>query len=291
MIIHKFAIYDTNDAFVNSVKHPFVSKMTYTPSDKAVRDSNHRIATFLFTPHISWIKFLSSRFYAIRHRSKHLVNMFIRLLQDSFQNANMMSTHSLARYARFSLLRLGLKVLQSTRLEALAEYKLRSLVYSAAFDWFTQNPKWHYGARKSLALMEHKMMTDFYNAVVNDNPSLSYLVTCSSIKSANPKITSGHYMFLKDKTKDDVMKHHKYAHKLLLLFIESELTKLSVWCNPLNTAGSGNPVIFSGSTERSMVTDVSSCISYKKLTKLTFTATFRNLGRKSFVLHGQCHPN
>ncbi|CAO0794100.1 unnamed protein product [Mucor circinelloides] len=240
-----------------NVKHPFVSKMTYSPSDKAVRDSNHRIATFLFTPHISWIKFLSSRFYAIRHRSKHLVNMFIRLLQDSFQNANLMSTHSLARYARFSLLRLGLKVLQSTRLEALAEYKLRSLVYDAAFDWFSQNPKWHYGARKSLALMEHKMMTDFYNAVVNDSPSLSYLVTCSSIKSANPKITAGHYMFLKDKTKDDVMKHHTYAHKLLLLFIESELTKLSVWCNPLNTTGAGNPVIFSGSTERSMVTDES----------------------------------
>lgn len=238
-----------------NVKHPFVSKMTYAPSDKAIRDSNHRIATFLFTPHITWIKFLSSRFYAIRHRSKHLVNMFIRLLQDSFQNASMMSTHSLARYARFSLLRLGLKVLQSTRLEALAEYKLRSLVYDAAFDWFSQNPKWHYGARKSLALMEHKLMADFYNAVVGDTPSLSYLVTCSSIKSANPKITAGHYMFLKDKTKDDVMKQHKSAHKLLLLFIESELTKLSVWSNPLNTVGPGNPINFSGATERSMVTD------------------------------------
>ncbi|KAI9262886.1 hypothetical protein EDC94DRAFT_88967 [Helicostylum pulchrum] len=240
-----------------NVKHPFVSKMTYTPSDKAIRDSNHRIATFLFTPHISWIKFLSSRFYAIRHRSKHLVNMFIRLLQDSFQNADMMSTHSLARYARFSLLRLGLKVLQSTRLEALAEYKLRSLVYDAAFNWFSQTPKWHYGARKSLALMEHKLMMDFYNAVVADAPSLSYLVTCSSIKSANPKITAGHYMFLKDKTKDDVMRQHKSAHKLLLLFIESELAKLSVWSNPLNTVGAGNPISFSGATERSMVTDES----------------------------------
>lgn len=265
--------------------------MTYTPSDKAVRDSNHRIATFLFTPHISWIKFLSSRFYAIRHRSKHLVNMFIRLLQDSFQNASLMSTHSLARYARFSLLRLGLKVLQSTRLEALAEYKLRSLVYDAAFDWFTQNPKWHYGARKSLALMEHKMMTDFYNAVVNDSPSLSYLVTCSSIKSANPKITAGHYMFLKDKTKDDVMKHHKYAHKLLLLFIESELTKLSVWCNPLNTTGSGNPVIFSGSTERSMVTDVSSCVDTLLPTRHANVDLCRNPGKKSCDLHGLYRPN
>ncbi|RCI05105.1 phosphatidylinositol-4- kinase, partial [Rhizopus stolonifer] len=240
-----------------NVKHPFVGKMTYTPSDKAIRDSNHRIAMFLFTPHVTWIKFLSSRFYSIRHRSKHLVNAFIELLQTTFQNASLMSTHSLARYARFSLLRLGLKVLQSTRLEALAEYNLRSLVYEAAFDWFSQTPKWHYGARKSLALMEHKLMNEFYNAVLNDTPSLSYSISCSSIKSSGTKNATDHYMFLKDKTKDEAIKHHNRAHRLLLLFIESELTKLSVWCNPLNTIGAGNPINFSGSTEKSLVTDES----------------------------------
>jgi phosphatidylinositol 4-kinase len=180
--------------------------MTYAPSDKAIRDSNHKIATFLFTPHITWTKFLSSRFYTIRHRSKHLVNMFIRMLQDSFQNSHLMSTHSLARYARFSLLRLGLKILQSARLEALAEYKFRSLVYDAAFDWFSQSPKWHYGARKSMALMEHKLMHEFYNAVMADSPSLSYLVTCNTIKSADPKIVSGHYMFLKGKKRKEKKK-------------------------------------------------------------------------------------
>jgi phosphatidylinositol 4-kinase len=60
------------------------------------------------------------------------------------------------------------------------------------------------------------------------------------------------------------MKHHKNAHRLLLLFLESELTKLSVWCNPLNTVGAGAPISFSGSTERSMVTDVSKT-SYRSL--------------------------
>lgn len=115
--------------------------MTYTPSDKAIRDSNVRVASFLFSPHTTWIKFLSSRFYAIRHRSKHLVNMFIRLLQESFQNAHLMSTHSLAGYPRFQLLRLGLKMLQSCHMEALAEHKFRSLVYDAAFHWFSLTPK------------------------------------------------------------------------------------------------------------------------------------------------------
>jgi phosphatidylinositol 4-kinase len=130
--------------------------------------------------------------------------MFIRLLQDSFQNAHLMSTHSLSRYTRFLLLRLGLKVLQSARLEALTEYKLRTQVYDAAFDWFSQAPKWHYGARKSLALMEYKMVTDFYNALASDSPSLAYMVTCTSVKSSNPKITAGHYMFLKGKKIEQV---------------------------------------------------------------------------------------
>jgi phosphatidylinositol 4-kinase len=42
----------------------------------------------------------------------------------------------------------------------------------------------------------------------------------------------------------------------MLLFIESELSKLSVWCNPLNTNATGIPINFSGNTEKSMVTDV-----------------------------------
>lgn len=115
--------------------------MTYAPSDKAIRDTNHRVAAFLFTPHATWIKFLSNRFYVFRHNSKHLVSLLISLLQSSFENSHLMCTHPLARYARFSLLQLGLKVLQSTRLEALAEYKFRTSLYHAAFDWFHQPPQ------------------------------------------------------------------------------------------------------------------------------------------------------
>ncbi|KAI8148722.1 hypothetical protein BJV82DRAFT_642239 [Fennellomyces sp. T-0311] len=238
-------------------KHPFVAKMTNDPSDKAVCDSNHRVATFLFTPHQTWIKFLSSRFYSIRHRSRHLVNMFVRLLQESFQNGHLMSTHALARPVRFQLLLLGTKILQSTRMEALAEHKFRSLVYECAFNWFSLEPRWHYGSRKSLALMEYKILTDFYNAVVNDTPNLSYLVTSSPLKNSNSKIASGLYMFLNDKTKDDVIRQHHLAKKLLMLFLESELTRLSVWCNPLNSMGHGNPACFTGSTEKSMVMEES----------------------------------
>ncbi|CAO3637256.1 unnamed protein product [Cunninghamella echinulata] len=239
-----------------NVKHAFVDKMTYAPSDRSIREGNVRVASFLFSPHTTWIKFLTSRFYAIRHRSKHLVNMFVRLLQESFQNSHLMSTHSLACYPRFQLLRLGLKMLQSCRMEALAEHKFRSLVYDTAFNWFSLAPTWHYGNRKSLALMLFKLLNEFYTAISNDTPNLSYLVTSSPLKNNtvnSSKIGAGLYMFLNDKTKDDVIRQHHLAKKLLMLFLESELTRLSVWCNPLNATGPGLPTPFTGNTERSLV--------------------------------------
>ncbi|KAI8369570.1 uncharacterized protein BYT42DRAFT_503440 [Radiomyces spectabilis] len=240
-----------------NTKHPFLTRMTYTPSEKSTREKTNRAIHVLFSPHITWIKFLTSRFYAIRHRSRYLVNMFIRLLQESFQNASLMSTHPLARQPLFQLLFLGLKVLQSTRMEALAEYKFRTLVYDAAFNWFSLAPRWHYGSRKSLALMEHKVLMDFYNVVVNDTPKLSYLTTSSTSRKSNSKIASGLYMFLNDKTKDDVIKQHQQAKKLLLLFLDSELSRLSVWCNPLNAVGPGYPSNFAGNTEKTFATDES----------------------------------
>ncbi|KAI7870650.1 hypothetical protein BDF14DRAFT_1772183 [Spinellus fusiger] len=236
-------------------KHPFVVKMTYAPSDKAIRDSNHRLAMFLFSPHISWIKFLSSRFYALRHCSRYLVGILIRILQESFQNAELMSTHPLARSTRFHLLLLGMKILRSVRIEALAEYKFRSYVYHAAFHWFSFDAKWHYGARKSLALTEHKLLVDFYNTVSADTPNLTYIVTSSLMKNSNSKIASGLYMFLNEKTKDDVVREHQLSKKLLMLFLESEIVRLSVGCNPLNAAGPGYPAMFTGNTEKSMVTE------------------------------------
>lgn len=54
-----------------------------------------------------------------------------------------------------------------------------------------------------------------------------------------------------------MIRQHHLAKKLLMLFLESELTRLSVWCNPLNSLGHGNPACFTGSTEKSMVMDES----------------------------------
>ncbi|KAI7904652.1 uncharacterized protein BX663DRAFT_431102 [Cokeromyces recurvatus] len=237
-------------------KHPFESKMTYAPSERSIIDKNNKNMTRLFTPHITWIKFLTSRFYAIRHRSKHLINMLIRLLQDTFHNSHLMSTHPFARLPRFQLLFLGLKILRSTQMEALAEYRFRSLVYNSAFNWFALPPKWHYGSRKSYALAEQKTLAEFYDMVVHDTPRLTSLVTSSNLRYNNSKNTSGLYMFLSDKTNDDIVHEHQLSKKLLLLFLDSEISRLSVWNNPLNTICPKYFAIPSiGNSDKSFTTD------------------------------------
>lgn len=51
------------------------------------------------------------------------------------------STHPLAREARFSLVLLGLQVLESSRLEAVLELKLRDRLFDVAFSWFAARPQ------------------------------------------------------------------------------------------------------------------------------------------------------
>ncbi|KAI8079556.1 uncharacterized protein B0P05DRAFT_541070 [Gilbertella persicaria] len=235
-----------------NAKHPFVSRMTYAPSDRSIIEANYHNTTRLLTPHVTWIKFLTSRFYAIRHRSKHLINLLIRLLQETFHNAHLMSTHPFARLPRFQLVLLGMKILRSSHMEALAEYRFRSLVYGSAFHWFALPPQWHYGSRKSYALIEQKVLSECYSAIVNDTPRLSDLLTCTS-RHTNSKVASGLYMFLSDKTKDDILREQKLTKRLLLLLMDSELARLSVWCNPLNAVGPG--YLANYSSEKSFTTD------------------------------------
>jgi phosphatidylinositol 4-kinase len=64
--------------------------MTYQPSDTTKMESRHNEAVVLFTPHETWLRFIISRFFAIRHKDKHLVHLSVLLLRESFQNAHLM---------------------------------------------------------------------------------------------------------------------------------------------------------------------------------------------------------
>ncbi|KAI8142097.1 hypothetical protein BJV82DRAFT_617170 [Fennellomyces sp. T-0311] len=238
-----------------SFKDPFENNMTYKPSDRPARQKTQQEAGALFAPHIKWITFLQSRLNAIRHHDKYLVGLFMHLLEETFRNSRLISSHSLSRQPRFHLILLGLRILQTFRMEAVAEHKFRTLVYESAFCWFSMAPVWHYGSRKSRILQEYKLLSTVYHAVSRDTPQLGHILTSSPLRSSTSEIGAGLYKFVNDKTKDDIVGQHIFKRKLLLLFLESELSRLSVWCNPLNDMGHGHPPTFVGTVEKSLTTD------------------------------------
>lgn len=64
----------------------------------------------------------------------------------------------------------------------------------------------------------------------------------------------GHHV---DQTKDDILKQHKINKRLLQLFLESELGRMAVWINPMNTPGYGNSASVVNNVEKLLFTDVS----------------------------------
>ncbi|CAG8516675.1 5515_t:CDS:10 [Ambispora gerdemannii] len=216
------------------VKAPFVNKMLYAPSDKESRDKTYQLANYLFGSHITWIQFLSSRFQAVRYRSPEIVNLYLRLFQITLDYCDSMSNHSLSREARFEILLLGFKVLQSNHMEALIEYQFRSRLYRAAFAWFSLSPKWSYGGNKRATLTDYKLLQEVYRVVDIDKVEMDEILSSVPKKNSQAALANGSPVFIADKTREDIIKQAAQSKKLLLLFLKSELGRLATWSNPLN---------------------------------------------------------
>ncbi|ORZ04544.1 hypothetical protein BCR41DRAFT_313029 [Lobosporangium transversale] len=209
---------------------PFRVRMEYAPSDKKARQKCYKIASYLFAPHVIWIEFLSSRFQATRYGNRDMVDIFTRLIQLTFDTKYKMSTHPLAREGRFQLILLGLQLMQSNRMEALIEYKIRSALYHAAFSWFELSPRWSFGGNRMLNKTETRVMKEFGVALEQDKIFLDSILT--SIQSSD-KGVGPNYLITNRLTRDAIVRKHTQCRRLLSLLNENELNRLSVWSTPL----------------------------------------------------------
>ncbi|KAF9414220.1 phosphatidylinositol-4- kinase, partial [Podila epigama] len=221
---------------------PFRCRMEYAPSDKKARQRSYKIASYLFSPHVIWIEFLSSRFQATRYGNSDMVDMFTRLLQLTFDNGFKMSTHPLAREGRFQLLLLGLRLIQSNRMEALVEYKLRNALYLSALSWFELSPRWSFGGNRMLSKTETRIMKEFGVALEQDKIFLdSILSSIQGTEGQNSVDTN--YVFTEDLTRDAIVRKHTQCRRLLSLLTENELNRLGVWSTPLVLNGGTAPEV------------------------------------------------
>ncbi|CAG8451375.1 73_t:CDS:10 [Funneliformis mosseae] len=218
-----------------NVKDPFVNKMQYAPSDKATRDKNYKLAKFLFGPHLIWLQFISGRYQAFRYRCTQLVQLYFRLFQVTLDASVSISNHSLSREGRLQILICALKILQSNRMEASIEHKFRTKIFDSAFSWFSLPPKWAYGGNKRAMITEYKLLIDVYKLVENDKVELAEVLSTTPKKYSQFSLSNTTSIAMTDKIREEIINKTTRSKKLLLLFLESEISNLATWSNPLNT--------------------------------------------------------
>ncbi|KAJ2853451.1 phosphatidylinositol-4- kinase, partial [Coemansia erecta] len=157
-------------------KDPFAAKMSYTPSDKSARARGYSVISHALNPHMQLIEFIMQRFDSVKHlpySNFSAINAILRILQVTFDNAEHITTNSLARGPLFMLVHLGFKLLKlGFESSPILETKLRDGLYRLAFRWFALPPRWSFSGSKMSLAQEIRILIDTRHTVKSDTPVL-----------------------------------------------------------------------------------------------------------------------
>ncbi|KAJ9109086.1 hypothetical protein QFC21_000414 [Naganishia friedmannii] len=213
---------------------PFERPIEYSPTDKTTLDHDLAVAKRLLQPHTLLTQVLSSRFQAVKYRDRGTMLAFFRLLTRSFKAHKQMSSHSLAREVRFSLILLAFQVLGSSRMETDFELKFRDDIFAAALSWFAVKPlqvvlgfassRWSFGSNRVQLGAEIKLLEEVFTAVEHDriraHHRLSSLPHSEGMSRASGQISLRDYA-----------SRNTERVQLLNLLLENEISRLRVWMN------------------------------------------------------------
>ncbi|KAK0497081.1 hypothetical protein EDD18DRAFT_1165281 [Armillaria luteobubalina] len=210
---------------------PFYQPVNYSPTEKGEIDRGMLNARRLLMPHALVLQMLFSRLQAARYRRPGVMFLIQHLVLLSARAYKTLSTHALAREARFSFLLFGFETLKSSHLDSFCESEVRENLYSAAYSWFAVRPQWTYGANRVQIDADVKVLSEF----------LSYLQTDSVRASAAQTPSRSTYYTDRLRTINQPLK----------LLVESEIYRLHVWANPANDLRRGTDHIIS--SERTLL--------------------------------------
>ncbi|KAG5645573.1 hypothetical protein DXG03_005711 [Asterophora parasitica] len=209
---------------------PFYHAISYSPTDKEVIDKGTKNARRMLTPHALVLQMLLSRLQAARYRRPEMMFLVQHLVLRSARAYRSLSTHALAREARFSLLLFGFETLKSSHLDPYSESLLRESLYSVAFSWFSVRPQWSYGANRVQVDADVKVLAEFLSCLQTD-----VIRGTSEISSLSPSQLPS--------------RNNHYFNRLrsinlpLRLLTENEMFRLAVWANPTNDPKRGSDQI------------------------------------------------
>ncbi|KAK0546502.1 phosphatidylinositol-4- kinase, partial [Tilletia horrida] len=219
-----------SDTLTNT--HPLLRKTEMSPFNRAEVEAELELAHKMFMPHLTLIQLMTSRYQAFRYRDPTTVLALVRLIQRCAAATKEMSSHPLAREARFSLIIFGFRLLQGSRLDGLVEYELRAALYKMAFAWFAVAPQWSFGSNYLQVRTEMQLMTESLEVLKLDKVRASYLITSYPSSFTGVRLPG-------QMTVQASAKLFNERRALLQLLLESELSRFSVWANPLHLPARG----------------------------------------------------
>ncbi len=188
---------------------PFFLKQEFAPSDNAALAKRKQLVHNLLAPHSRLLQFLSSHFSATRLGSTDTHHLFLRLLDLTLEAIRDSTPHPMAREIRFQVILFGLKVLNtSTTMSAIAQYRLKGQILSAGLGWFNAPPRWSFGSNILQLKTEIRLIEDVM-AALRETASIG-----------TQPVGSAKSLALQE--------------KLLVLLLESELSRLHVWVRPVD---------------------------------------------------------
>ncbi|KAF5380919.1 hypothetical protein D9615_004166 [Tricholomella constricta] len=209
---------------------PFYHPISYSPTDKEVIDRGTTNARRILTPHALVLQMLLSRLQAARYRRPEMMFLIQHLVLRSARAYRSLSTHALAREARFSLLLFGFETLKSSHLDPYSESLLRESLYSVAFSWFSVRPQWSYGANRVQVDADVKVLAEFLSCLQTD--TIRGTTEISSLSPSQLPLRNAHYL--------DRLRNINLPLRLLT---ENEMFRLTVWANPTNDPKRGSDQI------------------------------------------------
>ncbi|CAK5277296.1 unnamed protein product [Mycena citricolor] len=217
---------------------PFYHPIDYSPTDKEIIDRGTTNARRLLAPHALILQMLFSRLQAARYRRPEVLFLIQRLVLRSARAFKKMSTHALAREARFTFLLFGFETLKSSHLDSFCENLLREVLYSVGYSWFAVRPQWSYGANRVQVDADIKVVSEFLSCLQTD--AVKGTAVISSLSPTQASSRSSQYI-----SKMSALKHP------LKLLVENEIYRLTVWANPTNDPKRGSDHVERGLLEAS----------------------------------------
>ncbi|KAK5987368.1 Phosphatidylinositol 4-kinase STT4 [Cladobotryum mycophilum] len=186
---------------------PFFLKKEFAPSELEMLAKRKQLVHDILSPHARLLQFFSSHFNATRLGCPDVQRVFLRMLDLTLDAVKQGTSHPMARELRFQIVLFGLQVLRwSTTIGATARYRLKEKILSAGLSWFRYSPRWSFGSNILQLKTEHRLISELlaaFKAVSNIGAQ-----TGSNVKSLQSK------------------------EQLLIILLESEQSRLTVWVNP-----------------------------------------------------------